>query len=170
MIRADLTRVRDLRARLALNEVRRGGKWRRARQGGSRAGIAVATQYEQLAGASSESLAARLREGDGAVFSAEQASNCRLCHRRTSEGARGGDAVRRAKMQRDRAQAAADEARASYWREAQRRDTVYSKWQEEVKIHRALAARARDEARAGERVGANIALGRAENDEPAGSG
>jgi hypothetical protein len=166
-----LTRVRDWRARLALNEVLQ----RRQVEARARAGLDQAlrrqAQYEQLAVQVSESVAARLQEGDRAVFSAAQvqqllvyAAGARL---RAREAA---TLVRRAKMQRDRAKVAADEARASYWSEARRRDAVYSKWQEEMKILRRLQLEREDEARAEERVGANIAHGRVENDEPAGSG
>ena len=166
-----LTRVRDMRARLALNEVSQRRRVEARAQAGLDQALRRQAQYEQLAVQVSVSLATRLREGNGAVFSAEQAQQ--LLSYATGARLKAREAatpVRRAKMQHDRAQAAADEARASYWREAQRRDAVFSKWQEEVKIQRRLQLEREDSVRAEERVSANIALGRAENDESAGRG
>jgi hypothetical protein len=160
-----LTRVRDLRARLALNEVSQRRQVEARAQAGLDQALSRQAQYEQLAVQVSESIAARLREGDGVVFSAEQAQQ--LLGYATGVRLKAREAatpVRRAKMQRDRAQAAADEARASYWREAQRRDTVYSKWREAAKIQQRLRLVREDEVRAEERVGANIALGQAGDD------
>lgn len=166
-----LTRVRDLRARLALNEVSERRQVEARAQAGLDQALHRQAQYEQLALQVNESLAARMREGGEAVFSAEQAQQLLVY----ATGARlkaqqAATPVRRARMQRDRAQAAADEARASYRREAQRRDTVYSKWQEELKRQQRLLLELEDETRADERVGAQIALGRVENGEPDGSG
>jgi hypothetical protein len=160
-----LTRVRDLRARLALNEVTQRRQVQARAQAGLDQALRRQAQYEQLAVQVSVSLAARLREGDGAVFSAEQAQQ--MLSYATGARVKARDAatpVRRAKMQCERAQAAADEARASYWREAQRRDAVYSRWQEEVKLQQRLRLEREDELHAEERVGANIALGRAGDD------
>jgi hypothetical protein len=162
-----LTRVRDLRARLALNEVSQRRQVEARAQAGLDQALSRQAQYEQLAVQVSESIAARLREGDGVVFSAEQAQQ--LLGYATGVRLKAREAatpVRRAKMQRDRAQAAADEARESYWREAQRRDTVYSKWREAVKIQQRLRLVREDEVRAEERVGAKIALGQAGDDGP----
>ena len=162
-----LTRVRDLRARLALNEVTQRRQVEARAQAGLDQALRRQAQYEQLAMQISESLAARLRADDGVLFSAEQAqqllgyaTGLRLKAREAATP------VRRAKMQRDRARAVADEARAGYRREAQRRDSVYSKWQEAVKIQQRLQLVREDEVHAEERVGAHIALGQAGVDEP----
>jgi hypothetical protein len=156
-----LTRVRDLRARLALNEVSQRRQAEARAQAGLDQALRRQAQYEQLAVQVSVSLAAALRERDGAVFSAEQAQQ--LLSYATGARLRAREAatpVRRAKMQCERAQAAGDEARARYWREAQRRDAVYSKWWEQMTKQQRLRLEREDEARAEERVGANVALGR----------
>jgi outer membrane biogenesis lipoprotein LolB len=162
-----LTRVRDLRARLALNEVSQRRQVEARAQAGLDQALRRQAQYEQLAVQVSESLAARLREGDGAVFSAEDAQQ--LLGYATGARLKAREAatpVRRAKMQRDRAHAVADEARARYRREAERRDAVYFKWQEAVKIQQRLRLGREEEVHAEERVGANSALSQAGVDEP----
>lgn len=162
-----LTRVRDLRTRLALNEVTQRRQVEARAQAGLDQALHRQAQYEQLAVQISESLAARLRAGDGAVVSAEQAQQ--LLGYATGARLKAREAatpVRRAKMQRDRARAVADEARASYRREAQRRDAVNSRWQEAVKLQQRVQLVREDEVRAEERVGANIALGQTGVDVP----
>ena len=162
-----LTRVRDLRARLALHEVMQRRQVEARAQAGLDQAVRCQTQYERLAVQITEALAARLREGGGAVFSAEQAQQ--LLGYATGARLKAREAatpVRRATMQRDRARAGANEARAGYRREAQRRDAVYSKWQEAVKIQQRLRLVREDEMHAEERVGAHIALGQAGVDEP----
>ena len=162
-----LTRVRDLRARLALNEVTQRRQVEARAQAGLDQALRRQAQYEQLAVQITESLAARLREDDGVVFSAEQAQQ--LLGYATGARLKAREAatpVRRAKMQRDRARAVADEARAGYRREAQHRGAVYSKWQEAVKIQQRRWLVREEDVRAEERVGARIALGQAGVDEP----
>lgn len=162
-----LTRVRDLRTRLALNEVSQRLQVEARAQAGLDQALRRQAQYEQLAVKISESLVARLQGDDGTVFSAEQAQQ--LLGYATGARLKAREAatpVRRAKMQRDRAHAVADEARASYRREAQRRDAVNSKWREAVKMQQRLQLVREDEVCAEERVGANIALGHAGVDEP----
>ena len=162
-----MTRVRDVRARIALNEVAQ----RRQEEARAQAGLDQALrrqeQYEQLAVQITESLAARLREDDGVVFSAEQAQQ--LLGYSTGARLKAREAatpVRRAKLQRDRARAVADEARESYRREAQRRDAVYSKWQAAAKVDDRVRLVREDEVIAEERVGAGIALGQVGANEP----
>jgi hypothetical protein len=156
-----LTRVRAMRARLALNEV----SLRRQAEARARAGLdqalRIQAQYEEQAVQVSASLVSGLREDDETVFSVERAqqllsyvAGARL---KALEAA---TPVRRAKIQCERTKAAAEEARASYWREAKRHDTAYSKWREDMKIQQRLRLEREDETRAGERVGADIALGR----------
>jgi len=164
-----LTRVRDMRARLALNEVSQRRQAEARAQAGLDQALRIQAQYEEQAVQVSASLASRLREGDEAVFSAEQAqqflsyvTGARLKAREAATP------VRRAKMQCERTKAAADEARESYWREAKRQDTVNSKRREAVRTQQRLRFEREDEARAEERVGAHIALGR--GDESAGNG
>jgi hypothetical protein len=164
-----LTRVRDMRARLALNEVAQRRQAEARAQAGLDQALRIQAQYEEQAVQVSASLVSALREGDAAVFSAEQAqqllsyvSGARLKAREAATP------VRRAKMQCERTKAAADEAREDYWREARRQDTVNSKWREAVRIQQRLRFEREDEAHAEERVGAYIALGR--DDESAESG
>ncbi len=162
-----LTRVRDLRARLALNEVTHRRQVEARAQAGLDQALRRQAQYEQLAVQITESLAARLHQSDGPLFSSEEAqqllgyaAGARLKAREAATP------VRRAKIQRDRARAIADEAREDYRREAKRRDAVYSRWQEVVKIQQRLRHSREDEVCAEERVGAHIALGQAGVDEP----
>jgi hypothetical protein len=162
-----LTRVRDLRTRLAQNEVTQRRQVEARAQAGLDQALRRKAQYEQLAVRISQSLAARLREGDETVFSAEQAQQ--LLGYATGARLKAQEAatpVRRATMQRDRARFVADEARAAYRREAQRRDAVNSKWQEAVKVQQRLQLGREDEARAEERVGADIALSQTGVDAP----
>jgi hypothetical protein len=162
-----LTRVRELRAQLALNEVTQRRHVEARAQAGLDQALRLQAQYEHLAVQITESLSVGLRECDEAVFSAEQAQQ--LLGYATAarlEAREAATPVRRAKMQRDRARAAADEARVGYRREAQRRDTVYSKWQEAVQIQRRRLLVREDEMCAEERVGAHIALGQDGVDEP----
>lgn len=162
-----LTRVRDLRARLALNEVTQRRQVEARAQASLDQAVRRQAQYEQLAMQISESLATRLRAGDEAALSAEEAQQ--LLGYATGSRLKAREAatpIRRAKMQRDRARAVADEARAGYRREAERRDAVYSKWQEAVKIQQRLRLEREDEVHAEERVGVHIALGQSGVDEP----
>lgn len=162
-----LTRVRDLRTRLALNEVTQRRQVEARAQAGLEQALHRQAQYEQLAVRISESLAAHLRAGDEAVFSAEQAQQ--LLGYATGARLKAQEAatpVRRARMQRDRARAVADEARAGYRREAQRRDVVNSKWQEALKMQQRVRLVREDEVCGEERVGADIALGRTGDDVP----
>jgi hypothetical protein len=152
-----LMRVRDLRARLALNEVIRERRAQvRAQAALEQAWIRQA-QFEEQA-TQVISLLARSYAGGDAVYDVTQAqelldfaAGARL---KAQEAA---VPIRRAKLQCERAQEGVDEASDRYRREVGRQEAVTSHWQEKLRIARRRRTERADAARAEERVGGYVA-------------
>lgn len=151
-----LIRVRDLRARIALNEVSQ----RRQAQTSAQAALELArhrqTQCEERAAQMSALLAAQLH--DGASLSAVQAQE--LLSYATAARLQAQEAatpIRRAQLQFERARVAADEAGAQYRREAVRREATQLQWKNAALSGMRLQAERDDQSTAEERAGAALA-------------
>lgn len=147
-----LTRIREVRAQLALNEV--------TNQRRSQARAQANLEQARKAKAQLEEQAARgVRRLTGEeTFDAAQAQgilNFIAASRLQAQQAAA--PVRRAQMQCDRAQVAVDEARSKYRQEASRREAVDSRWQTMVRAARRLRLEREDETCIEERNGALIA-------------
>jgi hypothetical protein len=153
-----LKRVRDLRARLALNEVSQRRQTLARVQSMLEEARLCLSRLEQQATQASTVLAAYTCDGESAMFNAAEAnallSYVTSVRLKVQEAA---TPVRRAQLQCDRAQAAAEEAAAKYRQEAARNETVQSQWQSKLKAFQRLEFDREDEARAEERAGARIA-------------
>jgi len=162
-----LTRVRDLRARLALNEV----SGRRQTQARAQSSLEEASrrraQYDELAAQASALLAARSDQG-GADFTAAQAQELLSYAAGARLKAQEAQApIRRARLQCERAQIAADEAAANYRRETGRQEAVYSQWRASLRTAQYLRLEREDQTRAEEQAGSSVALRLAAADYPA---
>ena len=148
-----LIRVRDLRARLALNEV---SQQRRA-QARAQATLDEARRrqahYEEQANQASALLMAQ-SHGGGATFSAAQAQELQSyavgARLKVQEAAA---PIHRAQVQCQRAQEAADEARAKYLHEAGRKEVAHSQWRTRLQAAQRRLLECEDEALAEARVG-----------------
>ena len=149
-----LSRVRDVRTRLALNEVRR----ERQVQARARAQLEQArsrkAQLEEQAARASRLVAAIVEEAGTPVFNAAQAqqildyvAGARLQARQATAP------IRRAQLQCDRAQEAVNEANAKYRREASGKETVNSEWQKALQAAERLRFEREDTNCAEDRAG-----------------
>lgn len=161
-----LTRVRDVRARLALNEVMR----ERKTQARAQANLEQARRHkallEEQARQASRLVAAVADEMGESAFRASQAqeildfvAGARLQARQATVP------IRRAQLQCDRAQEAVDKASASYRHEARRKETVNSHWQKMLRAARRLRLEREDASGADDRAGFSIAHRRREDSE-----
>jgi hypothetical protein len=153
-----LTRVRDLRARMALDEAMRERRAQRRAQATLEQARARQTQLEEQARQASGLLAQRWGTPGEAVYEAGQAQEMlgfiAVARVKAQEAT---VPVRRANLQVTRAQEAVAEASAKYRREAGRRDAVQSQWQQELRAARRLQLEREDAARLDERSGSHIA-------------
>lgn len=163
-----LIRVRDLRARLALNEV---AQQRRA-QARAQATLDEVRRrqagYEAQAREASAALAAPGHDGSDATFSAAQAqvllSYATLARLKAQEAAA---PIRRAQVQCQRAQEAADEARTRYRHETDRHAALYSQWRTRSQVARRRQLEREDEVLADELLGTRRSSGSTGTDERA---
>jgi hypothetical protein len=153
-----LIRIRDLRARAAMNEVIR------ERRGQARAQAALEqartrqAQLEQQATSAIGLLVERSCTPGEAVYEAMQAQQLLdFAAGARAKAQAAATPVRRAQLQCARAQEGVAEASAKYWRAAERKDAVQSRWQEELRVARRLQVEREDAARAEERAGSHIA-------------
>jgi len=161
-----LTRVRDVRTRLALSEVMRERKTQARAQANLEQARRRKALLEEQALQSSRLVAAVAEEMGESAFSASQAqeildfvAGARLQARQATVP------IRRAQLQCDRAQEAVDQASASYRHEAARKETVSSHWQKMLRAARRLRLEREDAGGAEDRVGFFIARGRREENE-----
>lgn len=149
-----LTRVREVRTRLALNELMR----ERRTQARAQANLEQARQrkalLEQQALQASRLVAAVAEEMGEAHFDASQAqeildyvAGARLQARQAIAP------IRRAQLQCDRARKSVDEASARYRRESGRKETVNSHWQKMLRAARRLRLEREDTSGAEDRAG-----------------
>ena len=153
-----LTRVRDLRTRLAMNEVVRERRAQARAQAALEEARTRKTQLEEQATWAIGLLADRSCVPGEAVYGATQAQQLLDF----AAGARlkaqvAAAPVRRAQLQCARAEEAVAEASAKYRREAGRKEAVESQWQEKLRVARSLQVEREDAARAEERAGSHIA-------------
>jgi hypothetical protein len=158
-----LTRVRDVRARLALDEVVRQRKLRARAQ----ATLDQARQRKELleaqAAQASRMVAGVAGEGGNSTFDAARIQMLLDFAAGTLAQARQETApIRRAQWQCDRTQEAVDQASAKSRHEAQRRETVNSHWQKLSRAARRSRLEREDENCADDHVGFSIAQGRSE--------
>jgi hypothetical protein len=153
-----LTRIREVRTRLALNEVMRA----RHAQGRAQAVLDQAssrqTQFKEQAERLVGRLAERALTPDEAVYEARQAQEllgfAAALRSRAQEAA---VLVRRAQLQCARVQEAVTEANAKYRRQAGRQDVVQSQWQERLRAARRQQLGREEAARIEERTGIRMA-------------
>jgi hypothetical protein len=154
-----LARIRDLRARLAQQEVLR----QRQIQARARAVLQEAQhsqeRYEQQSSQARALLAARVDPGSDTTVSAAEAQQL-LSHvlgtRLRAQEAK--TPIRRAELQCQRAREAVDEAGAQHRREVERREAVQSQWRSRVKVARRRAIEREDQTVSDEWVGSNRVL------------
>ena len=161
-----LTRVRDVRARLALNELMQERKLRARAQATLQQVLDRKAQLEHQSEQASRVAAAVVSETG---FNAAQvqdildyAAGARVQARQTTIP------MRRAQLQCDRAQEAVDKAGANYRQEAARQETVNSHWQKLVRASQRLRMERDDANVVEERAG--FAVARARRDECDGAG
>jgi hypothetical protein len=165
-----LTRVRDLRARMALDEAMRERRAQLRAQATLERARARQTQLEEQARQASCLLAERSGTPGEAVYGAGQAQELldfiAVARVKAQEAA---VPVRRANLQLTRAQEAVAEARAKYRREAGRSEAVQSQWQQKLRAARRLQLEREDAACLEERTGSHIARRLREADDHGGN-
>jgi hypothetical protein len=153
-----LTRVRDLRMRLAMNEVSRERRAQARAQAALEQARTRKTRLEEQATGAIGLLADRSCVPGEVVFDAAQAQQLLDFAASARLQARAAAApVRQAQLQCVRAQEGVAEASAKYRREAGRKKAVESQWQEKLRDARRLQVEHEDAARAEERAGIQIA-------------
>jgi hypothetical protein len=161
-----LTRVRDLRTRLAMNEMVRERRAQARAQAALEQARTRKTQLEEQASWASGLLADRSCVPGEDVYDATQAQQLLdfVASARLKAQAAAAP-IRRAQLQSARAEEAVAEASAKYRREAGRKEAVESQWQENLRVARRLQVEREDATRAEERVGSHIARRLREVDE-----
>jgi hypothetical protein len=153
-----LTRIREVRTQLALNEAMRARRAQRRAQGALDQARTRQTQFNEQAERAVGAIAQRADTPDQAVYEARQAQEllgfAAALRSRAREAA---VLVRRAQLQCARVQEAVAEADTKYRREAGRRDAVQSQWQERLRAARRQQLGREEAARIEERTGSHIA-------------
>lgn len=161
-----LTRIRAVRARLALNEVTRERRVRARAQANLEQARDVKARYEEQAAQGVQLLASQSQQaqaGQG-TFDAAQAQD--ILNFVTASRLRAQQAavpVRRAQIQCDRAQTAVDAASSKYRQEAARKEAVDSRWQTLVRTARRQRLEREDASCAEDLSGASVARGLCED-------
>jgi hypothetical protein len=158
-----LTRVRDVRARLALDELAR----QRGLRARAQATLDQARQRKALleaeAAQASRMVSGAAGESGQATFEAARAQEILSFAAGALAQARLETApIRRAQLQCDRTQEAVDQAGAKARREAQRREAVNSHWQKLSRAARRARLEHEDENGAEDHVGFSLVHGRSE--------
>ncbi|HEY6926294.1 MAG TPA: hypothetical protein VI653_22610 [Steroidobacteraceae bacterium] len=142
-----LTRVRELRARLASNEAARRRQVQAHAQAALDRAIRVQAHYQELALQASAAASLYSMENSEARCSAAEAQvllSYAIGARLKAQEAMG--PVRRAHLVCQHAQSAADEATQTYRRAENRRETVVSRWQKRARAALRLERERQDEA------------------------
>lgn len=157
-----LTRIRELRTRLALNEVMRA---RRAQERARAALDQARSRQTQL-----EEQAERACSPQEGLYEARRAQELLgFAAALRSKAREAAVPVRRAQLQCTRAQESVCEASARYWREAGRKDVIRSEWQHRLRAARRQQLEREEAARLEERTGIHIARRLREADDLGGS-
>jgi len=155
-----LTRIREVRARLALNEVTNQRRSQARAQANLEQARKVKAQLEEQAERGVRLLAFRAqqaRPGEETFDAAQAQGILNFVAASRLQAQQAAAPVRRAQMQCDRAQAAVEEASSKYRQEAVRQEAVDSRWQTMVRTARRLQLEREDETCIEERNGALIA-------------
>lgn len=157
--------VRDLRARVAQQEVLRQRQTQARAQAALRQARQSQEHYERQFNQTSALLAARIDPASGTAVSAAEAQE--LLRHALGARLRAQEAktpIRRAELQCRRAREAVDGAAAQYRREVERREVVDSLWRTRLKAAQRRALEREDEILRDEWAGSNLALRLAASD------
>ena len=155
-----LTRIREMRARVALNEVVRERRTQARAQANLEQARRIKAQLEEQAAQGVRLLASRAQEAQAsdATFDAAQAQDILNYVAGSRLRAREATApIRRAQIQCDRAQTAVNAASAKYRQEAGRKEAVDSRWQTMVRTAQRRRLEREDVDCVENRTGASIA-------------
>jgi hypothetical protein len=153
-----LTRIREVRTQLALNEAMRARRAHGRAQAVLEEARARQTQLKEQAERTVGALAERAGTTDEAVYEARQAQELLgFAAALRSKAHEAGVLVRRAQLQCTRVQEAVAEANAKYRREAGRQDAVQSQWQQRFRALRRQQLGREEAARIEELTGSRIA-------------
>ena len=153
-----LTRVRDIRTRVALYAVMRERRAQARAQATLQQALQRQAELEEQATWAAGLLAERSGATGEAVYAARQAQELLDFVATVRVKAREAAApVRRAQLQYAHTQEGVAELSAKYWHEAGRKQAVESRWRAELRAGRRLQEEREDEAGVEERTGSHIA-------------